>query len=139
MKKIYWLLPCALLLGILLAVGCSRPAATAPSGPAPAPAEPLSGSVVKGVREVKVEAAKFAFKPDQIVVKKGEKLRLLITATDVQHGFALPDFKIDVKLPPNKPQVIEFTPDKAGEFAFRCSVYCGSGHGDMKGTLLVKE
>jgi cytochrome c oxidase subunit II len=139
MKKIYWLLPCALLLGILLAVGCSRPAATAPSGPSPAPAEPLSGSVVNGAREVKVEAHKFAYNPDSIVVKKGEKVRLLITATDVQHGFALPDLKIDVKLPPNKEQVVEFTPDKAGEFPFHCSVYCGSGHGDMKGILLVKE
>ena len=91
------------------------------------------------MREVKVAAFKYGFKPDRIIVKKGEKVRLLVTATDVEHGFALPDLKIDVKLPPNKEQMIEFTPDKTGEFPFHCSVYCGSGHKAMKGTLAVKE
>jgi cytochrome c oxidase subunit II len=147
MKKNRWLAPCILLLGVVLVVGCSRPT---PPGPAansrtvaptstPAGEAPLSGSVANGVREVKVEAVKYAFKPDQIVVKKGEKVRLLVTATDVEHGLALPDFKIDAKLPPRQEQVIEFTPDKTGAFTFRCSVYCGSGHSDMKGTLVVKE
>lgn len=33
---------------------------------------------------------------------------------------------------------IESTPDKQGELEFRCSVYCGSGHGQMKGKLIVR-
>ena len=145
MKKYLWLLICALLLAMVWLSGCSRPAASdTPTGaetaaPAATADNALSGSVVNGMREVKVEAFKYAFKPDQIVVKKGEKVRLLITATDVEHGFALPDLKINIKLPPHKEQVVEFTPDKAGKFPFHCSVYCGSGHGDMKGTLIVKE
>ena len=29
--------------------------------------------------------------------------------------------------------------DKAGSFAFNCDVFCGSGHEDMGGTLVVTE
>ena len=32
----------------------------------------------------------------------------------------------------------EFIADKKGEFEMFCSVYCGQGHGQMKGKLIVK-
>jgi cytochrome c oxidase subunit 2 len=35
--------------------------------------------------------------------------------------------------------VIEFTPDKAGEFTLHCSVFCGFGHHGMKARLVVVE
>jgi heme/copper-type cytochrome/quinol oxidase subunit 2 len=148
MKKHLWLLICALLLAILLLSGCSQNATsqqptagtgTETASPVATADEPLSGEVVDGMRTVKVEAFKYAFKPEKIVVKKGEMVHLLVTATDVEHGIALPDFKIDVKLPPQKEQMIVFTPTKTGTFTFFCSVYCGSGHKEMKGTLIVKE
>jgi heme/copper-type cytochrome/quinol oxidase subunit 2 len=34
---------------------------------------------------------------------------------------------------------INFVAEKAGEFAIVCSVYCGPGHAEMKGKLIVKE
>ncbi len=34
--------------------------------------------------------------------------------------------------------LVEFIADKVGEFDFACSVFCGSGHGRMKGKLVVK-
>jgi len=102
-------------------------------------AEGLSGRVVNGIREIRVEAFKFGFGPDPIVVRKGEKVRLIAKSTDVKHGLGIEDFSIDMELPPGEEKVVEFTPDKAGEFHIHCTVYCGSGHGDMHGTLLVIE
>jgi heme/copper-type cytochrome/quinol oxidase subunit 2 len=32
---------------------------------------------------------------------------------------------------------VEFTADEAGPFPFLCSEYCGDGHDDMKGMLVV--
>jgi cytochrome c oxidase subunit 2 len=29
-------------------------------------------------------------------------------------------------------------PDKAGNFAFFCDVFCGDGHEDMDGTLVIE-
>ena len=122
----------------LLVCGCG-PKAPKPEAAKPPASDQLSGQVVGGVREVKVEAKQWAFNPDRIVVKKGEKVRLVVTSVDVQHGLGIPAFNVNQELPPNQPQTIEFTPDKAGEFEFRCTVYCGAGHGGMKGTLVVQQ
>jgi cytochrome c oxidase subunit 2 len=34
---------------------------------------------------------------------------------------------------------VRFTPDKVGRFNFHCDLFCGSGHEDMMGTLIVVE
>ena len=122
----------------LLVWGCG-PKAPKPEAPRPAVSDQLSGQVLDGTREVKVEAKRWAFDPSRIVVKKGEKVRLVVTSVDVKHGLGLEAFNINQDLPPQQPQTIEFTPDKAGEFEFHCTVFCGAGHGEMKGTLVVQE
>ena len=99
----------------------------------------LSGQMVSGVREITVEAFQYGFKPDPIVVKEGERVRIIAKSTDVKHGLGIEDFSINAELPPGEEKVVELTPDKAGEFHIHCTVYCGSGHGDMHGTLLVLE
>ena len=84
-------------------------------------------------------AKKFEFDPSVIRVKKGEKVRLIITATDHDHGFKLDTFDVNQVLKKGDPTTIEFTADKVGEFEFKCSVYCGMGHRKMKGKLVVEE
>jgi cytochrome c oxidase subunit 2 len=91
------------------------------------------------VHEIQVTAKKYEFSPNPIRVKKGEPVKLIITATDHDHGFSLEAFHIKQKLKKGEPTTIEFTPDKAGTFPFKCSVFCGMGHGGMKGTLIVEE
>lgn len=97
-----------------------------------------SGSLENGIRVINVKAFRFDFEPNQIIVNKDEKVKLIITSTDVTHGFALSDFDINVPLPAGKQTIIEFTADKQGTFQFFCSVYCGSDHSSMKGDLIVK-
>jgi cytochrome c oxidase subunit 2 len=99
---------------------------------------PLSGTVKDGIREITVTAKKYEFSPDPIGVKQGEKVRLKITATDTEHGFGVKEYKIDQKLPVGKEQIVEFTADQAGTFVVKCTVFCGFGHGSMKGQLIVQ-
>ena len=89
--------------------------------------------------EIKITARQFEFEPKLITVPKGKPVRLLITATDVQHGFAIEEFGINKKLKANAVTVVEFTPTRAGRFPFECSVMCGSGHDEMTGELVVTE
>ena len=91
------------------------------------------------VHEIQVTAKKYEFSPNPIRVKKGEPVKLIITAKDHDHGFSLEAFHIKQKLKKGEPTTIEFTPDKAGTFPFKCSVFCGMGHGGMKGTVVVEE
>jgi cytochrome c oxidase subunit 2 len=91
------------------------------------------------VREIKMTARKYEFAPDTVTVKKGDHVKLIITALDRDHGFKLEAFGINQKLIKGDPTTIEFTADKAGTFPFKCSEFCGLGHGRMKGKLIVEE
>jgi len=88
--------------------------------------------------EIKVTAKKYAFEPAQIHVKKGDHVRLLITAVDHDHGFKLEAFHVDQKLKKGETATVEFTADQAGTFPFECSKFCGLGHKNMKGELVVE-
>jgi len=91
------------------------------------------------VHEIPVTAKKYEFTPNPIHVKKGEHVKLLITAVDHDHGFKLPAFDIEQPLKKGETTTIEFTADKAGTFRFACSHVCGFGHHGMKGELVVEE
>lgn len=101
--------------------------------------EKLSGRKVNGVREIKLEVFQFGFKPETIIVKKGEEVRIIAKSIDVMHGIGIKELNINQKLPPNQEKVIEFMADRSGRFHFHCSVYCGAGHGKMHGMLIVNE
>ena len=90
------------------------------------------------VKEFKMTAKQFAFEPSTIEVNKGDKVRIIVTSTDVSHGISIPEYGINERLEPGKPVNIEFTASKSGTFTAFCSVFCGSGHQSMKGKIIVK-
>jgi len=98
----------------------------------------LSGKLENGIRIVEVKASQYKFEPDPIEVKLGEKVRLVVTSTDVAHGLAIDEFKINLSVSPQETKTVEFTADKKGTFHAYCNVYCGSGHGHMHASLIVK-
>jgi cytochrome c oxidase subunit 2 len=73
-----------------------------------------------------------------ITAKKGDQVKLVITAMDRDHGFKIDAFHISQKLLKRQPATVELTADQAGKFPFQCSQFCGLGHGKMKGTLVVE-
>ena len=101
--------------------------------------EPAQELQEPNIREFTITAKKYSFSPSTLTVNKGETVRISITSTDVAHGFAIKEFKINEKLAKGKETIIEFVADKAGTFRFYCSAYCGSGHGGMAGQLIVQE
>ena len=97
------------------------------------------GSAAPTDKVIKLTAKKFEYSPAEITVKKGEPVVIEVSSQDVKHGFTLPDFGIRTDIKPGSVNRISFTPDKAGRFAFACDVFCGVGHEDMSGTLIVAE
>ena len=98
-----------------------------------------SGKLRDGIRVIEVKARQFEFAPERIVVKKGEQVRLEVTSEDVTHGLEIAEYDINTELKPGKTETISFTADKSGEFHFHCSVFCGKGHSDMHGKLVVVD
>jgi len=93
----------------------------------------------KQEKVIKIVAQKFSFTPNEIVLKKGEMVRLDFTSLDFIHGFNVPDLKIRADLPPGKITTVVLTPEKTGTFEFVCDNFCGSGHEDMAGRIIVVD
>ena len=110
----------------------------------PQPVAPIE-EPIPVVPKVKIEpvtinmtAERFTFAPSTITVKEGQTVTVNVTVKDATHGFRLADFGVNLTIPAGETQSVTFVADKKGAFKFACSVYCGSGHADMTGTLIVE-
>jgi cytochrome c oxidase subunit 2 len=102
-----------------------------------APREPAGAADSPQV--IKLTAKKYDFEPSTITVTRGVPVRIEATALDRDHGIEIEEFGVKQKLEKGKMTVVEFTPDKAGEYTVHCSVFCGFGHHGMKAKLVVVE
>ena len=99
----------------------------------------LAAAAVAGEpRVIQVSAERFRFTPSVIEIKAGESVVLELTSTDHKHGFAVPDLGIDEVVEQGKTVRVRITaPAKPGRVLFHCSVFCGSGHEEMAGEIVV--
>ncbi len=88
-------------------------------------------------RVIRIEARRFRYAPDIIELKAGEAVVLELTALDFTHGFSIPDWHMRADLVIGKPVRVRLKPEHAGRFAFLCDNFCGSGHEEMSGTIVV--
>lgn len=90
-------------------------------------------------RVIHITAKKFDFTPDTITLKKGEPVVFEISSSDRKHGFNLRAFGVRADVPPGGTSRVRFIPDKTGTFTFSCDVFCGEGHEDMTGKVVVTD
>lgn len=70
-------------------------------------------------------------------MKRGVPVVLELVSLDRTHGFDAPDLGLRSDIKPGEPTRLRFVPEKAGRFGFHCDVFCGSGHEDMTGEIVV--
>ncbi len=90
-------------------------------------------------QRIEITAQRFNFTPDEITLKKGVPVVLVITSKDVDHGLKFQELDINVKIKKGQTTEVPFTPTQAGTFTGQCSVFCGSKHGSMKLVIHVTE
>lgn len=90
-------------------------------------------------RRIEITAKQFQFEPAEITVKKGQPVVLVIKSADVAHGLRFRELNLNVKVDKGGTAELPFTPDKTGDFVGHCSVFCGSGHGEMALTMHVVD
>jgi cytochrome c oxidase subunit 2 len=97
-----------------------------------------SGRFENDVRVVDYDAFQYGFEPDPLVVRAGERVRLMVKSRDVTHGAMIPEVDFSIEISADNRKAAEFiAPVKPGEYPVFCSVFCGPDHGNMKGRLLV--
>jgi cytochrome c oxidase subunit 2 len=95
------------------------------------------GARAQAPREIEITAQRFKFTPNQIPLKAGEPVVLLIRSLDFAHGFFVPELNLRTDLMPGRVTRLALTPKAAGEIAFLCDNFCGDGHEGMDGHFLV--
>ncbi|MCC7356207.1 MAG: cupredoxin domain-containing protein [Candidatus Doudnabacteria bacterium] len=105
------------------------------------PEEWANGSVMDdGTKVFSLVGSDFSFAPNQIKVKKGDKVKVMLLAQDMPHDFVLEGYTgVKTKvIQPGNTDFVMFTADKAGTFTFYCSVGEHRAKG-MVGQLMVTE
>jgi cytochrome c oxidase subunit 2 len=91
-------------------------------------------------RTIEMTAQRFSFEPNEITVKKGQPVILVIKSKDVVHGLVIEDLGVrttDVKK--GGATELKFDPETAGTFEGKCAHFCGKGHGSMRLTVHVTD
>jgi cytochrome c oxidase subunit 2 len=67
----------------------------------------------------------------------GKPVKMLLRSIDVLHDFYVPEFRAKMDMIPGSVTYFWFTPTRAGTFEVLCAELCGTGHGFMRGIVMV--
>ena len=93
--------------------------------------------VAEDARRIEVSAKSFGFDPDEIRVKAGEEVAIVLTSTDILHDFTIDELDAHVAADPGKTEEGGFTAGEPGEYTYYCTV-AGHRQAGMEGTLVVE-
>lgn len=86
---------------------------------------------------IEVTASRRGFRPGVLDARVGDTLRLKLTTADAEHCFAVDALRIEKRVLPDRPTLVELTPDRVGRFPIYC---CLEGpDSPERGTLVVGE
>jgi cytochrome c oxidase subunit 2 len=81
----------------------------------------------------------FTFDPREIRVPAGRPVTFRITSSDVTHGFQIVGTNANTMVVPGYVSQFTTTFARPGEYLIVCNEYCGLGHHQMYGKLIVEE
>ena len=77
--------------------------------------------------------------PPELVLPLGETAAIVLTSSDVDHSFWVPDMLFKRDAIPGRVTAFDLTPSKLGTFLGRCSQFCGLDHTLMTFRVRVTE
>ncbi|MGJ0454985.1 MAG: cytochrome c oxidase subunit II [Methylocystis sp.] len=69
----------------------------------------------------------------------GKPVKVLLRSIDVLHDFYVPEIRAKMDLVPGIVTYFWFTPTKIGEYEILCAAYCGTGHPQMRGKMVIES
>jgi cytochrome c oxidase subunit II len=118
---VVWIINATLLVALLVSVSAAVFATHEPAGE----------------RIVAIKVKCFESGPEEVTHEKGVPVVLQLSSLDVPHGFNLPDLDVRADVIPGKPAELRIVPQQAGRFVFHCDIFCGTGHEELEGAIVV--
>ncbi len=87
--------------------------------------------------EVYVIAKMWSYDPGEIIVKPGSTVDFYLTSLDVVHGFHIERKGVNLMAIPGSINKVTVKFDEYGTYPIVCHEYCGIGHHNMMGKVLV--
>jgi cytochrome c oxidase subunit 2 len=91
-----------------------------------------------GKYEVIIIGHTWAFTPAEIRVPVGAEVTFVATTPDVIHGLLVARTRINAMLIPGQVTRVVHRFEQAGEYLLLCHEYCGLGHHNMAGKVIVE-
>lgn len=87
--------------------------------------------------EAFIVAKMWSFEPSEIYIPVGSEVDIYLTSEDVVHGFNIEQKALNMMAVPGAiaKQTVRF--DKPGIYKMVCHEYCGTGHQNMQGEIIV--
>jgi cytochrome c oxidase subunit 2 len=71
-------------------------------------------------------------------LKAGQTYRVHVSSMDLQHGLSILPINVNFQVLPGYDHVITMTPKEKGTYDVVCNEFCGIGHHQMTGKILVE-
>ncbi len=97
-----------------------------------------TGTMAATTKTITMEAGSFYYKPNVIKVKKGTKVKVIMTSKDMMHNFNIDELNIKSETAKaGTSTTVEFTASKTGTFEYYCSIGRHRANGQI-GKLIVE-
>ena len=97
----------------------------------------ISPEVSAPAGEIYLAAKQFFWFPT-LKLRAGETYRLHISSLDFQHGFSLQPMNMNFQVVPGYDHVLTIKPKAPGTYPIVCNEFCGVGHQNMVGKIIVE-
>jgi len=74
---------------------------------------------------------------DDLHLPVGKPAKMLLRSVDVIHDFWVPEFRAKMDLMPGLETRLWITPTRTGSFELLCAGFCGIGHPQMRGNIVI--
>lgn len=103
------------------------------------PVDDLNQDVSSDVLQIELNALNFEYSQEEIRVKVGQTVKIVLTSTDGFHDFVVDELNIaSSRINTGQTTEFTFTASEAGTFEYYCSVGSHRANG-MIGSLIVEE
>lgn len=89
--------------------------------------------------QVFYEAKMWSFEPAQVIIPQGSTVEFFLHSKDVVHGFDIYEKNVNLMAVPGTLTKYKIKFDKPGVYKITCHEYCGAGHQNMQGEIIVYE